>query len=157
MTREPRPCTRLLYLSKLCTLNYPHLSVIFNWNQKSGGWYALHVRYIQPVLECLRHVQAYRTSSMSTFTGRFLSGLSMWSVTSNVYKKAKEPGLPTGAICTQLNGRKHNIFDFMEIAMSSSYQFLIWWKGAHLKTCPAFTFITLEFKWKLWHKMSTFL
>ena len=26
-------------------------------------------------------------------------------------------------------------------------------KGAHLKTCPAFTFITLGFMWKLWHKI----
>ena len=32
----------------------------------------------------------------------------------------------------------------MEIALSNSYQrFMI--KGAHLKTCPAFTFITLGF------------
>ena len=80
----------------------------------------------------------------------------MWPVTTHVYKRATEPGLLAGMICTQLNGRKHKILKFMEIALSNSYQLLIWLKGAHLKTCPAFTFITLVFMWKLWHKISTF-
>ena len=44
----------------------------------------------------------------------------------------------------------------MEITLSNSYQLLIWWKGAHLKTCPALTFIALGFMWKLWPKMPTF-
>ena len=44
----------------------------------------------------------------------------------------------------------------LEIALFNSYQ--LWWKGAHmyLKTCQAFTFITLGLMWILWHKMSTF-
>ena len=69
-------------------------------------------------------------------------------MTSHVYKRATDPGLPTGMICTQPNGRKHKILYLMEIALSNStvdYDE----GGAHLKTCQAFTFITLGFMWKL--------
>ena len=56
--------------------------------------------------------------------------LTMWPVTSHVYKRATESGLPAGTICTQPNWRKHKILYFMEIALSNSYQLLICWKGA---------------------------
>ena len=75
------------------------------------------------------------------------------------YLLTKEPqslDFMHGTICTQPIGRKHKILYFMEIALGNFYKLLIWWKGAHLKTCPAFTLIILGFMWKLWHKMSTF-
>ena len=53
----------------------------------------------------------------------------MWPVTSHVYKRATEPGLLANTICTKPNGRKHKILYFMDIALSNSYQLLIWWKG----------------------------
>ena len=56
----------------------------------------------------------------------------MWPVTSHVYKRATKPGLSTGTICTQPNGRKHKTLYFMEHLLSNFYQLLIWWKGAHL-------------------------
>ena len=42
-------------------------------------------------------------------------------------KKATEPGLSEGTICTQPNGRKHETFSkyFIEIALSNSYKLLI--------------------------------
>ena len=73
---------------------------------------------------------------------QFCEPLNMWPVTSHVYKRATEPGHPASRICTQPNGRNYKILYFMEIALSNSYQLLIWWKGAHLKTCLAFTFIS---------------
>ena len=47
-------------------------------------------------------------------------------VTSHVYERATEPGLPAGMICTPHNQRKHQILNFMEIALSNSDQLLIW-------------------------------
>ena len=43
----------------------------------------------------------------------------------HVYKRATEPGLPAGKVCTQPNGRQHKILYFMEITLSNSYQLLI--------------------------------
>ena len=39
----------------------------------------------------------------------------MWPVTSHVYERATEPGLPACTICTKPNGSKHQILYFMEI------------------------------------------
>ena len=44
------------------------------------------------------------------------------------------------------HGRKQEILYFLEIALTNCYQLLI---------CQAFTFTTLGFMWKWWHKMST--
>ena len=64
----------------------------------------------------------------------------MWPETSHVYKKATKPGLPTNTICTRSNGRKHKILYFMEIALSNSYQLLIWWKGGTSLNLSSFYF-----------------
>ena len=53
----------------------------------------------------------------------------MWPVTSHVYKRATEPLLPAGRICTQLNGRNKKILYFMEIALSNLYKLLMMKKG----------------------------
>ena len=116
-------------------------------------WDFYYLRVILDIKLSLRQVSLI-TITYLVFANKIVPQ-TMWPVTSHVYK---EPQAWTSCrqICTQPNGRNHKILYFMEIALSNSYQLLIWWKGAHLKTCPAFTFITLGFMWKLWHKMSTF-
>ena len=83
----------------------------------------------------------------------------MWPVT-NMF--TKEPPsldfLQAWFTCIIHSSMEENIKSlyFIKIAMSNLYQVLIWWKGAHLKTCPAFPFLTLGLTWKLWHKMKNF-
>ena len=44
---------------------------------------------------------------------------------------------------------------FVHSSMEKKHK-ILYSKGAHFKTCPAFTLITLGLMWKLCHKMSTF-
>ena len=56
----------------------------------------------------------------------------MWPVTSHFYKRDTRPWL----LPAQLNGRKHKSLYFMEIALSNSYQLLIWRRGHISKLVP---------------------
>ena len=101
-------------------------------------WDFYYLRVILDIKLSLRQVSLI-TITYLVFANKIVPQ-TMWPVTSHVYKRATQP-----------NGRNHKILYFMEIALFNSYQRLIWWKGAHLKTCP----IILRFMWKLWRKMST--